>query len=80
MVMWKANDQSAFPCIPPLGPDELPASGYPYVSDGMTLRDYFAAKSMQSAMMGVNLIDSLPSELAQIAYQMADAMLAERAK
>ena len=41
---------------------------------GMTLRDYFAAKVMQGlldAAMG-------KSEIAKVAYEMADAMLAAR--
>ena len=42
--------------------------------DGMTLRDYFAAKVMQGlldAAMG-------KSEIAKVAYEMADAMLKAR--
>jgi hypothetical protein len=42
-------------------------------SQGMTLRDYFAAKAMQ-ALMPTNYIDSN----AKVAYQMADAMLKAR--
>jgi hypothetical protein len=42
-------------------------------ADGMTLRDYFAAKAMQ-ALMPTNYIDSN----AKVAYQMADAMLKAR--
>jgi hypothetical protein len=43
---------------------------------GMTLRDYFAAKAMQG-MVGTN-----PSwhHLASKSYEIADAMLSERAK
>jgi hypothetical protein len=43
------------------------------VNEGMTLRDYFAAKAMQ-ALMPTNYIDSN----AKVAYQMADAMLKAR--
>lgn len=50
--------------------------------DGVTLRDYFAAKAMQSLLA---TIDTYPDErwregLAMDAYMMADAMLQERAK
>ena len=42
--------------------------------NGMTLRDYFAAK----ALTGI-AADSF-EEVAKLAYQVADAMLTERAK
>jgi NAD(P)-dependent dehydrogenase (short-subunit alcohol dehydrogenase family) len=52
--------------------------------DGMTLRDYFAAKAMQAAF--AEMLREKPCEgaaaairvSAVIAYQMADAMLKER--
>ena len=44
--------------------------------DGMTLRDYFAAKAMQEM---VNEYDDFDF-MAQTAYAMADAMLKERNK
>ena len=42
--------------------------------DGMTLRDYFAAKAMQGLM---DAAMPMP-EIADAAYAMADAMLKER--
>jgi hypothetical protein len=57
-------------------------SAFPdFRQDGMTLRDYFAAKAMvallpQAAKVG----DGLYKQVPQAAYAMADAMLAERAK
>ena len=47
-------------------------------NEGMTLRDYFAAKAMQ----GYCVDPEMPSfsEVAHFAYQMADAMLLERDK
>jgi len=45
---------------------------------GLTLRDYFAAKAMQSAMVACDLLAGKPNEFAEIAYQMADAMLEAR--
>lgn len=46
--------------------------------EGMTLRDYFAAKAMQAWSVGVYS----PKEqvCARVAYEVDDAMLAERAK
>lgn len=53
--------------------------GNPVIENGMTLRDYFAAKAL------TGLISSAESAIksavyAQAAYAIADAMLAERAK
>ena len=59
--------------------DIEPQQAFPYTglgSDGMTLRDYFAAKVMQ-AMLGSNwtLKDE---EIPARAYKMADLMMKER--
>ena len=45
--------------------------------DDMTLRDYFAAKAMQGYIAGG--YDVYPHEVAQKAYEIADAMLEEQA-
>ena len=52
---------------------------------GMTLRDYFAAKAMQTYIADKDLIDmycflekNVKQEVATTAYQMADAMLKAR--
>ena len=68
------NNESAFPqntaYIAPNG-----ATGYYGPQGGMTLRDYFAAKAMQS------LASEMPdSDVARHAYELADAMLRERSK
>lgn len=47
--------------------------------EGMSLRDYFAAKAMQSLCTFSGCADRVP-ELAIQAYAFADAMLAERGK
>lgn len=52
--------------------------GVAEVYGGMTLRDYFAAKMMQGYIVGVDA--PLYERIAENAYKMADAMLAERAK
>lgn len=47
--------------------------------DGMTLRDYFAAKALAGpAVVNDSGCIRTPSETALIAYQLADAMLAAR--
>ena len=45
---------------------------------GMTLRDYFSAKAMQGIL--ANADDWDEEKLARLSYDVADAMLAERAK
>lgn len=47
------------------------------VQEGMTLRDYFAAKAMQALL---TRIDMSGAERARDAYIIADAMLAQRNK
>lgn len=50
---------------------------------GMTLRDYFAAKEltrMEHAQCMVNDVQGAYDRIAAHCYRMADAMLAERAK
>ena len=49
----------------------------PDISDGMSLRDYFAAKAMQSLVA----LDCMAATMvAEDAYAIADAMLAARDK
>lgn len=51
---------------------------------GMTLRDYFAAKAMQSyvqqELIRCKAGQSVDESLAQMAYEVADAMLAARSE
>ena len=47
-----------------------------YLNSGMTLRDYFAAKAMQSLIVTHNE-SGIPS-IAGMAYLMADEMMKER--
>ncbi|MBC7201908.1 MAG: hypothetical protein H5U29_00095 [Pusillimonas sp.] len=80
----KTNGGPAFPV--PLNPGESYSGHGP--SDGMTLRDYFAAKAMQGIIggatgwshCGYTPIDGLsPIENdARLAYQYADAMIKAR--
>jgi hypothetical protein len=48
--------------------------------DGMTLRDYFAAKSLGSLLNSLALknLEMTPENIAALAYQRADAMLVAR--
>lgn len=46
---------------------------------GVSVRDYFAAKAM-NGILSDPLIRDVPEDIAVVAYQLADAMLAERAK
>jgi hypothetical protein len=60
----------AFPCHP--GVENS-------IYDGMTLRDYFASKAMQSIVKYGPWSDDVDmEEIARLAYQQADAMLKAR--
>jgi hypothetical protein len=48
--------------------------------EGMTLRDYFAAKAMQGLVENANWRGMPEDALAKAAYNMADAMLKARGK
>ena len=58
----------------PDGNDAIPAQ------DGMTLRDYFAAQAIMGSCAATNPWWEDYKELAQAAYHLADAMLAQREK
>ena len=59
----------------------LEAHGFNSGMPGMEMRDYFAAKAMQSFWSEEDLHPSVTKQdAAEWAYGMADAMLAERAK
>ena len=48
------------------------------INNGLTLRDYFAAKAMQGFCAHGGSGPITQQALAEFAYQLADAMLAER--
>lgn len=54
-----------------------PAFPRPYALEGMTLRDYFAAKAMEALVADPNQVLN-KEQVANWAYAQADAMLAER--
>ena len=74
----KPNNPSAFPVIKTetywVSDNPLPNT---FSEEGMTIRDYFAAKVMQSIYRDNT---SFNEGIAEEAYKMADAMLAERSK
>ena len=65
--MSKQTGGPAFPVFPDTG------GGHAAAFQGMTLRDYFAAKAMQ-AMVNTQYFDTT----ARLAYERADAMLKAR--
>jgi hypothetical protein len=46
--------------------------------EGLTLRDYFAAKVVQGILAGDNFVWSEPEEEVAMAYKIADEMMKER--
>ena len=71
----KINDGGpAFPI--PLQPEQVWQGMAPF--DGMTLRDYFAAKAMQSYLLDKDWDSFTFEQWANAAYEMADAMLKAR--
>lgn len=66
---------SAFPVY------NQPTDGFSFqaTSEGMTLRDYFAAKAMQGIVISIGALDKV-DDLVGAAYEIADAMLEEREK
>ena len=75
----KDSGGAAFPR--PVSRDEITET-YAWEQEGMTLRDYFAAKAMEGLLAQSNgsALLSTPKIGATFAYQVADAMLAERNK
>ena len=65
-----ANNQPAFP----QNNDRVVASISIANSQGMTLRDYFAAKAMQALIDNDGLFSEIPTQ----AYELANAMIGAR--
>lgn len=72
----KETGGSAFPVT---GLSGLPNDQFIYPDGGMTLRDYFAGKAISGIVSGGTQGDSIQS-LANLAYMISDAMIAERSK
>ena len=62
------------------GGPAFPTPAHNLANDGMTLRDYFAAKAMQGMLAGTLTPEAIWSqdEVAETAYNVADAMLKAR--
>lgn len=60
------------------GPAFPLVTGIESLYDGMSLRDYFAAKAMQALVM--NRCYPWDSQMPAMAFEIADAMVKERAK
>lgn len=80
--MNKDNGGPAFPTATQV--EQNQATGettiHQYLSDGMTMRDYFAAKAMQAIMASDESDGSEWALIAKSAYYAADAMLEARNK
>jgi hypothetical protein len=64
----------------PDGGPAFPTANGGSVDDGMTLRDYFAAKAMAAQIQHAGCDNIGEEKLSEWAYVMADAMLKERSK
>ncbi len=61
-------------------PDNLPPQPAALGTDDMVLRDYFAAAAIYGAAGQMTMPDPLPEDkIAAWAYQLADAMIRQRA-
>lgn len=67
---------NAFPVPDPFLLNPKHESDMQRIASGMSLRDYFAAKAMQGML--ANCTDYSPKTDAEMAYAVADAMLAAR--
>jgi hypothetical protein len=68
----KSQEPMAFPS------ENVETSYYNWIEQGMTLRDYFAAKTMPSLVKTFENYVTKPDEVAKLAYQYADAMIKAR--
>lgn len=68
------------PAFPEAGLSGLPNGEFIHGQSGMTLRDYFAAKAMQSLIIAAasSSATHTPASVSGAAYETADAMLKAR--
>ena len=60
------------------GGPAFPTPTHNLANDGMTLRDYFAAKAMQGLLSNVEADDIATHRLTLVCYHIADEMLKAR--
>ena len=65
-----SNTNTGGPAFPIVVGDQM--------TQGMSLRDYFAAKAMQGLIVDPDRADQSREECARLSYAMADAMLKAR--
>lgn len=68
----------AFPCDPFIASKPGNETVAKRLAEGMSLRDYFAAKAMQGMLADPEVIPNIGT--ARTAYEMADAMLRARSQ
>jgi hypothetical protein len=77
--MREKTGGAAFPTPRFMVDDESRILGFSIHTDGMSLRDYFAARAMQPIKsQAVDYAKAEASDMARKAYMMADAMLKAR--
>lgn len=72
------NGGPAFPCDPFIASKPGHESVAKRLAEGMTMRDYFAAKAMGAYLSGHDRAEFSYDEWAKASYEMADAMLKAR--
>lgn len=70
----------AFPSISKEPMDDGEGCWYTPSSEGMDLRDYFAAKALQGLLTTVKDEQWLPQDVAEVCYEVADSMMKAREK
>ena len=74
------TDEPAFPTVGGKDYSDLGGKDYKFPSNGMTLRNYFAAKAMQAWIISDLKGGELFKDHAENAYLQADAMLQQMEK
>lgn len=74
----RTDGGAAFPQHLAIGPNG-DVYGSAYYAEGMSLRDWFAAKAMSGWLASFGPEDAVkPASIATLAYEIADAMIAAR--
>jgi hypothetical protein len=84
MVKNKSNNLPAFPSevgyIDGKQQESFQSGNYNAKFSGLTMRDYFATRFMQSCVKSEGMTSAQMEDIAHQAYNMADAMLEQRSK